>query len=454
METNGSSITTTNKRICDFYNANPHLSFDAVNLMVIDLISQFGQKVNTHIPSISALNTILSQIDSIKKECISEITNIINQTGDHSNLDTKLTNKHDELIRDIRGMLSNFPTLLDSNLDRSIKTLSATVSQDIHRMFKDFDQITFKDFIHNYDMKLTMLIQNIQQPIYSFLCASEERITNNINSIKQSLVSESDAHKSFLHDLEDVITRSSRSTSPTFQDNKILSSVLTKMFPTADIIMQLSINDDELIIKRQRKTNIYVKNHIFDTNVLSDDIGIFIQTVDDNNCNGILLSQQSGISSKKNYHIDVHNNRIIVYVHDVQYNPAKIQIAVDIIDHLSTKITSQKIRGETDFYIPTDVLDTINNEYQLFISQKTAVADVMKEQQKKVLAQIDELKFPALDKILSTKYLAPIPKPGLKCEMCKNYFANNLKALAAHKRGCVRKQGNKLCNTMHETNAM
>ena len=92
-----------------------------------------------------------------------------------------------------------------------------------------------------------------------------------------------------------------------------------------------------------------------------------------------------------------------------------------------------------DCAIPKEILDTINNEYQTFISQKAAVVEVFKESQKKVLTQIDEFRFPALDKFLSTKYSAPIQKPGLKCDLCKSFCGNNLKALAAHKRGCARK---------------
>ena len=35
-----------------------------------------------------------------------------------------------------------------------------------------------------------------------------------------------------------------------------------------------------------------------------------------------------------------------------------------------------------------------------------------------------------------------MPKNGHRCDLCKNFNANNLKALAAHKRGCARKIGN------------
>lgn len=433
MESN--SIITTHPKICQFYQTRPGLCFDTMNLLLIDMITN----MNLHAVAAAAvspkdapkLDGIIAQLSEMKREYLSEMSQMIQSTG-ISTFDAK----HNQLMNEIRTVLSSFPNLLDNEIEKSISVLSTAISHDTCRLLNDVNHSSMKEFIQNYDMKLTMLMQNIQQSIYTFLSSSEERITNNI---KHALVSDSEAHKVFLRDLREVLENTQRSVSPTFHDNKILSSVLTKMYPSADIRASPSCNEDELIVKRLRKPDILVKNHIFDTNVLSDDIGIFLQTVDENNSNGIILSQNSGVSSKKNYQIDVHNNHIIVYVHNVQYNPSKIQIAVDIIDNLCTKLSSQKLRGEDDLHISKDMLDSINNEYQLFISQKTAVADVMKEQQKKVLAQIDELKFPVLDKILSTKYLAPIPKPGLKCELCKNYFANNLKALAAHKRGCVRK---------------
>ena len=135
----------------------------------------------------------------------------------------------------------------------------------------------------------------------------------------------------------------------------------------------------------------------------------------------------------------IHNNNVIVFVHNCEYSPSKIELAISVIDNLSSKLRQFRGKSEDDCNIPKDVLDTINNEYQLFISQKNAVIDVFKESQRKVLAQIDELRFPSLDKYLSTKYSAPIQKPGLKCDLCKSFSANNLKALAAHKRGCMRK---------------
>jgi len=83
-------------------------------------------------------------------------------------------------------------------------------------------------------------------------------------------------------------------------------------------------------------------------------------------------------------------------------------------------------------------LDEINREYQTFITQKEIISNAIKESQKKILVQLDDLNFPSLAKFLSTKFSASI-KQGFKCDLCRVFTVNTLKGLAAHKRGCSRK---------------
>ena len=85
-------------------------------------------------------------------------------------------------------------------------------------------------------------------------------------------------------------------------------------------------------------------------------------------------------------------------------------------------------------------MDEINREYNSFINHKEAISNTIKESQKKILSQIDDLKFPALDKFLSTKY-SSIQKQGFICNLCNSFTVSTLKGLAAHKRGCSRKIG-------------
>jgi len=438
-------IICKNETICQFYAANPHVDFEIINNMFISMLQH---SVRTDSPimdmnrSENVDNRLIAHIDSLKDCYIKELRSVFNDTS-KCDIAKIFDEKSDAFFVHIKEIIETVEHRAPFN--EGIIESFASLTADMKQMITLSDHSSIKEFIGNYDMKITMLLQNMQQPIYSLISASEDRINNNINSLKSISSNQTEVHAKFLVDIGEVLAETRRALSPTFFDNKMLSSVLTKIYSSAEILNPNSLNEDELILKRLRKENILFKNFILETNVPSDDISIFIQTVDDNNCNGILVSQQSGISTKKNYQIDMHNNRIIVYIHNAEYNPHNIQIAVDIIDNLSSKLHQYKSKGENDdFHIPKDVLDIINNEYQLFVSQKGAIVEVFKEQQKKVLSQVDELKFPILDKILSTKYLAPTPKPGLKCDLCKSYFANNLKALAAHKRGCIRKQSTRV----------
>ena len=61
-----------------------------------------------------------------------------------------------------------------------------------------------------------------------------------------------------------------------------------------------------------------------------------------------------------------------------------------------------------------------------------------KEQQKNLLAKLDDMRFSVLDKYLSTRY-SSCKKQGYNCELCNNFNVETLKGLAAHKRGCARK---------------
>ena len=116
---------------------------------------------------------------------------------------------------------------------------------------------------------------------------------------------------------------------------------------------------------------------------------------------------------------------------------------MDIIDNLSIKLTNYGIDNDK-YMIGKDILEEINKEHQVFIGQKESIITILREGQRKIISQIEEFKFPTLDKYLSTKFIVPLHKQGFKCDLCKLFNGNNLKALAAHKRGCIRKLPNNI----------
>jgi len=264
-------------------------------------------------------------------------------------------------------------------------------------------------------MNSQLLKEHFQDPMSSLITSCEERIINSLKNAPRKQIHNSGYQFKY---------------------------ILNQMYCTSDV-MQVSNTFGlyTLVMKRPNKPKIVFANKDNDLNIELDDINNFIKFVEDNNCHGVFVSQNSGIASKPNYHIDYFNGNMVVYIQNTDYSQDKIKIAIDIIDNLSGKLLEFNKQTD-DNTIPTSVLNDINKEYQLFISQKEALISVYKECQKKVLSQIDEIRFPCLDKYLSTKFTTQIQKQGFKCDLCKSFNANNLKALAAHKRGCVRKNNN------------
>ena len=433
------------KSVIDFYEKNPQYDFAVINGIIVELLKSMS-RTSTNSPTqvpLPDVDSFVEEIENIKQDYIDEIRTIVTSNNNQNQLCTLLETSNKMLLDKTHSILTTVipknQNILYNQINDSITNFCKSISQDINTLTEHVDKGSVKEFITNFEMKVAGMFQHLQQPVFTFISASEDRINANINTLKTIHTTSAKEHQQLLTSLSDVLVQSQRSISPTFNDSKVLTSVLTELYSSAEILQPPDLNEDEIMLKRLRKSNIIIKNFTQDTNIGCDDISLFLQTVDDTNSHGIVLSQMSGISAKKNYQIDIHNSHIVVYVHKVEYNPAKIQVAVDIIDTLLSRLTQYQGKTENEYSIPKDILDIINNDYQTFLSQKSAIAEVFKEHQKKVLSQIDELKLPALDRFLSSKYMAPIPKPGLKCELCKSYFANNLKALAAHKRGCARK---------------
>ena len=467
-------LVITDEQVCSFYKEHPFLNVNSINRICVELLntainkndalstSNFHQKLlnevvknkdaifslQTTVNSIKNENmtSMLSELNDIKDEYLDELNEIvISKTTDKisSIIESNNTNLLNKTVEIIRTIIPNINSKQFEEINRSLHSFQKAIASDSQNLLKSVDTQSLKEYMNNFEIKSSLMLQNIQQPILSFITATEERIINNVSSVKENMINREESHKKIINNITSLLDKRHDTYKTENNANNHFVSFLTKSFGNGEITSKLlGMNNLTTVMKRIGKPTILVQNYEIDVNISADDIDSFMNIVSDENTCGILVSQYSGISNKNDFEIEFHNNNVIIFVHNMEYFNHKIEVAVNIIDHLYFKLHQFNKTGvNDDFTVPKDILETINNEYQMFITQKTAVIDVLKESQKKVIAQIDEIKFPSLDKYLSTKYSAPIIKSGLKCELCKCYSANNLKALAAHKRGCMRKHG-------------
>ena len=271
--------------------------------------------------------------------------------------------------------------------------------------------------------KIPITLNEIQNIMTTSIIASENRINSN-SQLKET------SNKPQIVDAVKLTPRNQ------------INIILNKLYNSAEIgVVESNQSEGIYSLKRLRKQNVLIKSMCSEENVGIEDVESFTQMVNETNCSGVLLSQNSGVSTKKDFQIEIHNNNnIVVYIHNSNYSTSHIESAISIIDNLYAKLRQYAVStNDSEYTVSKDALELINSEYYLFITQKNAVIELFKENQKKVISQMDELRFPCLEKFLVGKFTAPIQKAGLKCDLCKGFNANNLKALAAHKRGCIRK---------------
>ena len=175
------------------------------------------------------------------------------------------------------------------------------------------------------------------------------------------------------------------------------------------------------------------ENKNYERNVNLDEIKKFIRDVTENKCSGVMISQNSGIVAKPDFFIEIHDGNVLIYLHQVNYSKDKIKTAVDIIDNLSEKLLSiSKFEGENGIAIKKEVLDRINDQFQLFKIQKEMLINTSKDIQKRLITQIEEMSLPDLKIFLDDKY-ASIQNQQFICSVCNQAFLNK-KALASHKK--------------------
>jgi hypothetical protein len=328
---------------------------------------------------------------------------------------------------------------LSSQIQSNIKQLHSLIMEDTNRLANNMsNDKSQQEFIRNFETKYNSMLQTIQQPLYAFFTASENRITQNIDVLKETTSTSLTSQTKLQEELTEFLGKYTNSSNKGKYGEQNLCNILNTIYPNAEIRDTTGVKSSgDFIMERLDKPTILFENKDYKQNINKEEIAKFIVDVDNQNTHGIFLSQYSGIAFKQNYQIDIHKGKVLVYVQFCEYSSDKIRIAVDIIDNLSGKLEDLN-QDEENNTISKELLDGINEEYQKYISQKEAMIVLLRDFHKKMSTQIDDIKFPELDKYLSQKY-AYVKNACFTCDLCNNFTASSKQSISAHKRGCQKK---------------
>jgi hypothetical protein len=445
------TLTCSSAKVWAFYHEHPELNFEKMNIMFTDILVSIMHTTNP-------VNN-----SNITSQILNGIANIQSQLSSHQveydkQLFLKLTEFKKEYIDDLKIILSSniadkiAPLIKESNgniVDKTQLLLTELVPKHNENLSKQINE-NIKSFCSFITEEISKTSKSdggplTQQSLDTFIKTIDSKFTNVIDSTKKMVDSNKDvtlsqfssltsSQNALQSEVKDVLKKMENSSSKGKMSENIVLNILRGLFPSAEIEYVGSQKESgDIMIHRKDKQKILVENKCYESRqVTSDQVKKFIHDIDTQNCSGLFLSQEGGIANKENFEINIHNRNVLLYIHNVNYDPEIIKIAIDIIDSFKSKL--DEITLTEDYSISNDTLEEINKEYQLFVEQKLAQLKMVKDFSQKMIKSIEDVQLPSLEKMLSSRFGYTISGKFI-CDKC-HFVGKNRLALSVHKRTC------------------
>ena len=467
-------IVIRDPTIVDFYSRNKHLDIESINRAWIAFyeahILPFGGGAegggggipkNVAHDILSGIHSlrhdldtrILTKFGELKQSYLDDLKPLLehHSNGNYIRIIEKLDKEHAHLLDQMQRVGGGSDTSFHQEHDRMVRAFKDEMTALLGSTKSD---VSMDKIYLVLSQEYHKLITNVQQHVLTHVSTSEHRLQDKIGEVK-TLAQVHGTHQAQLgEEVSSLLSQFRVSQKKGEMGEHRLNQVLCGLFPSSDIVNttgQTSAGD--YMVKRpgNRPVILFENKHFHSGNVPKRDVDKFIHDVEQQQCSGILMAQTSGIALKHNFEIDIHQGHVLVYLHRMNYDPEKLMVAVDIIDHLSAKL-----RDHTDAHVslPPEVLHTINQQYQYFLDKRDRILVQMTQNHKKTVADIKDLTMNELQLTLSNLFASStsassnIPqvneeaKEVITCTVCNVYTTNNTRSLNAHLPACRKKHLN------------
>ena len=269
-------IVLQNERVCKFYQQNPTINFEAVNIIFVELFekllaninttmnatinSQILTNVNDNTKTLDKLNTRIHHLQekitymteditakianafiNVKKEYIDELKLIV-QCQTTENIGTLLEKNNNTLIDKTTLLLNDVIPKNNhqsfNQIQENIRGFHKSIIDDTKVLLTSMDNNGIKDYLNTFELKSSMMLQNLQQPIYTIITATEERLNSQITLLKDNSSSHFNVQNKLIGELTNALENIRKITAADIQTsvNTIkLDVILNQLYNTADI---------------------------------------------------------------------------------------------------------------------------------------------------------------------------------------------------------------------------
>jgi hypothetical protein len=458
-------IIIKNPDIISFYQQHPNINIETINLFFIDIIKKLSTNLSSTmndnnisklLSMVTEMNTTLNKFDTsfslklmeLKKDYMEELkqamnNNAINEKG---NMQSVLERNHDNLVAKTQLLLSEFMPRSQEGyykLEKVLKEHFNIMNSTSKRILEQTNKEESSEIVKNIDDQFSKMVSLIHQPICNYIQSSEERTLNNIQQVKDNVNNHKQSQETLATEMNSFLNKYKNNSNLKGNISETeLYYVLQKLMPS-DEILRCGSESATCDIKVNRcdpnKPSILFENKNYTGTVDTEEVRKFERDIQLQKKHGIFLSQNSPITFKSDFHIDIINGLILVYVPNAEYDLNKIKVAIDIVDKLSIHVselvskTDKEVKEEHQIMSNRD-LTTIIKEYTEFGIKKMETIDMLKMMSKQMIEKLEEMQMPNLNKYLMGT--GQYKSDKMLCQFCGVFNGKNKSSLAAHMRNC------------------
>jgi hypothetical protein len=334
-----------------------------------------------------------------------------------------------------------------TNIESCIKQFFTNISQDTKQLLQMNGMDKSDGLVENIDKNINKMFSNIQQSLFNAIQTSESRTSTSIQQVNDTINLQKQIQESLSAELNIFLNKykSNSSVKGTVSECE-LYSLLQRILPN-DFLVRCSSEacacDIRLTRKDKRLPNILFENKDYTATVNTDEIEKFERDLKLQRCHGIFISQNSPIAYKENFHIDIINNIIHLYIPNAGYDIEKIKLAVNIVDSISEKLNIIVLDPNEEIYeVSIDDFESLKKEYCEFANKKSEMLDFIKMITKQLSDKLESIQLPVLKKL--TVGNTETKNMGIICSLCNKFTAKNKASLGAHMKRCRLSNDNKI----------
>lgn len=443
------TLSVNNKRLHDYYSKNSSVNFETMNLILLDFLENLTVDMTQLIQSsfngqlLSEVKEIKQQINTLQDSFVLKMSDhnkifietlkdklLVSGTETNEKLSQQLNRNTDMYIDKINALLPKSQDETNRKIQEHLSQVQKNIQTDIQQYLSNKTDTTLQDFISSFETKLS----NLQSPIFSLIHANQENLSNKIGSVKEDLLFTKTTTEKVYSELNQHLNKYTISSQFKGMCAEIdLHQILSDTFPTygvVDTTGQQGCGDFMIYKDDEKYIMIEMKN--YKTNVDREEITKFLNDVSNVKTHAIMVSNYSGIVGKPDFHVEIDDSCILVYLHHLQFSGEKIKMAVNVIENLSCKLkVIERQENDEGISIKKEVLDRINGELSQFLESKSKLCQLMKEQHKTAITQIENMNFPDLSLFLQDKFVLKPKK--FACDCCSNSYDTKAQ-LSSHKK--------------------